>query len=963
MHTKLSFRALSLMLFSVGCGGEPLDTAGSTTTSSTTTSEETGTKGTTTETGGSTTETTQTVPITSTTTTTTPPDLVDIRINEIQASNMDGILDGEGETSDWIELRNFSEEVIDLSGFGLTDDAADPFQYVFSTLVLQPGELSLVFANGTEQGPWLSLDTVVDIGDTFAFATPDQANMAWYLPTFDDAEWALGESPFGYGDGDDATEVVDSAVFARIWFDVDAAMLADTIGARLSMDYDDSFVAYLNGVEIARNNIGTAGEPVNPNAFATVGHEALLYQGLPLETFDIEQKDIEALLQEGANLLSVAAFNVKESSSDMTLLPVFSLGRTTAGVGSSSELVGTAGFAAAFSLDAHGETVTLSNAEGYALDAVDYGRLYADESLGRSLDGAEWLWFQESTPNLQNGTLGLPEVAQSPVVSPPGGIVKKDVTVEITVPDGAYVTYTLNSAEPTESSALYTKPITLTVGQDALVLRTRAFKENAWPSQIETTTWFTDPFNLPTWSIVTEPENLWSPVTGIYDISNVWQNWERPVHLEFYEADGTLSFKTDAGIKIHGGASRSFDQKSLRLLARSGYGDAEFDYAFFPDTDVTSFKRLILRNGSHDWCYTMVRDPVTHALVRDQDVDRQGYRPSRAFINGEYWGIYNIREKQDKHYVASHHGEDPDDLDILEYDGTEVNEGDSTNYFEFLNYADQNDLSDPKHYAWVQERMDVAEFIEYVIIETFVSNYDWPGNNIQFWRPRRDGGLWRWTLYDTESGYGNWGISSSYDMIAHTTNSVGSAWPNGAWSTQLFRSLLDSEEFLHLFANRYAEALSTRFRAVETVDQFEDYLAVITPEIQSHQARWGYSMSTHEYEVGVVRTFLESRDTYVWNHLQTNLSIGMPVPFDVQVDPPEYGDVQLTGMVVEDAYSGTYFSDVPVTLTALPIDGAVFVGWSDVALGDATTVSVYPDIVNDLTAFFTLDDPDITEIE
>jgi hypothetical protein len=68
-------------------------------------------------------------------------------------------------------------------------------------------------------------------------------------------------------------------------------------------------------------------------------------------------------------------------------------------------------------------------------------------------------------------------------------------------------------------------------------------------------------------------------------------------------------------------------------------------------------------------------------------------------------------------------------------------------------------------------------------------------------------------------------------------------------------------------------------------------------------------------------------------------------------------------MVVEDAYSGTYFSDVPVTLTALPIDGAVFVGWSDVALGDATTISVYPDIVNDLTAFFTLDDPDITEIE
>jgi hypothetical protein len=174
---------------------------------------------------------------------------------------------------------------------------------------------------------------------------------------------------------------------------------------------------------------------------------------------------------------------------------------------------------------------------------------------------------------------------------------------------------------------------------------------------------------------------------------------------------------------------------------------------------------------------------------------------------------------------------------------------------------------------------------------------------------------------------------------------------------------LDSEEFLHLFVNRYAEALSTRFRAVETVAQFEDYLSVVTPEIPFHQARWGYSMSTHDSEVELVGSFLETRNSYVWGHLGANLSIGAPVLFDLQVDPPEYGDVQLTGMIVEETYRGRYFSDVPVTLTALPIDGAVFLGWSDVALGDATTISVYPDVVNNLTAFFTLDDPDITEIE
>jgi hypothetical protein len=174
---------------------------------------------------------------------------------------------------------------------------------------------------------------------------------------------------------------------------------------------------------------------------------------------------------------------------------------------------------------------------------------------------------------------------------------------------------------------------------------------------------------------------------------------------------------------------------------------------------------------------------------------------------------------------------------------------------------------------------------------------------------------------------------------------------------------LDSEEFLHTFVNRYAEALSTRFQADETVAQFDDYHAVIIDEIPLHQERWGSSMSTHYYEVGIVRSFLAYREGYVWDHLKNNLGVGEPVAFEVFADPPIYGDVELTGIVVDEAYYGAYFADVPVTLTARAIDGAVFVGWSDPTLGDATTVSVYPDVVNSLTAFFELDEPDITEVE
>ncbi len=269
-----------------------------------------------------------------------------------------------------------------------------------------------------------------------------------------------------------------------------------------------------------------------------------------------------------------------------------------------------------------------------------------------------------------------------------------------------------------------------------------------------------------------------------------------------------------------------------------------------------------------------------------------------------------------------------------------------------VTYAATEDLSDPAHYAWVADRMDIDEYVLYVVTESWVNNYDWPGNNIKFWRPHRKGGKWRWMMYDTESGYGNWGIDDSYDMVNHMLTQYGPSWPNPAWSNELFRNLMDNPEFHDQYVNTFADGLNTRFDAEHVLTVFEGYRDAIAPELPAHQARWGYTMGTHYYEVGVVTDFIEDRELWVRRALRSNLGLGADAVLTLDVDPPGAGSIQLQSIKISETFAGTYFSDVPVPLTAVAAEGWTFVGWSDGALGASPDVEVLADGGAPIVALF-----------
>ena len=252
---------------------------------------------------------------------------------------------------------------------------------------------------------------------------------------------------------------------------------------------------------------------------------------------------------------------------------------------------------------------------------------------------------------------------------------------------------------------------------------------------------------LPVFSISTAPDNLWGE-NGIYEEIE-WEgeslvDIEVPVNIEMFENDGSVAFNHRAGAEIFGGGSAGFEQKSLAILFRSRYDIGELSYKLFPQIPLMEFESFILRNSGNDWWSTMIRDAITYSLVKgNKNLDFQAYRPSVVYLNGEYWGIHNIREKISEHFIEHHHFVAEEELDLLEYKEVPIpiiKHGDLDNYNEIIGFLENNDLEEGEKYQHVASQIDIDNFIDYQVMETFVGNIDWPANNNKFWRSRNEGG-------------------------------------------------------------------------------------------------------------------------------------------------------------------------------------------------------------------------------
>lgn len=861
-----------------------------------------------------------------------------VRLNEVVSSNSTHF-DEDGDSPDWFELYNTSEEEISLENWTVTDDFHQPDKWTFPAKILAPGEHTLVWASGKNRSVVGSHRTFVARGDVFRYKIPtSELSSQWTAVGFFDLTWEQGTSGFGYGDNDDATLIPQGtqSIFLRKNFTLSS--IEDIQSLILNIDYDDAFVAYINGTEIARANI--LGTPPSFNAFPESDHEAQMYSGGLPDRFVIENP--AEILKSGENVLSIQAHNASPTSSDFTIIPFLTMLYSTPS-SEGKEPPAILSFTKAtlhtnFKISAQGETLYLFDSNQELVDSIEVENLPPDVSYGLPVGTNELRYFEAPTPGLPNTGNSYIGVSQANIeFSHLGGETEAlDLTLG-GVPSSSQIRYTLDATIPNESSPIYTSPISI---HASTVVRARIFRQAHIPSPIQTHTYLVNrSHDLPIVSLVTEPKNFFDNDTGIYVLgnsynaelphfgANFWEDWERPIHFSFYESDHTLGLTFDGGIKIFGGWSRAQDQRSMSIFARNKYGLGEIDYPIFPNLDYTTFQSLVLRNSGNDWIKTMLRDAVLTGLMKGSGLDYQAYRPVATYLNGEYWGLYNIREKVSEHFIAAKHDINPEDIDILEFNAGIVH-GDNQEYLELIDFVESNSLVSSENYQYVADRIDIDNFITYQTAQIYFDNTDWPGNNIKYWKAT--GGKWRWILYDTDFGFGTWN-SSDYqnNTLAFALESNGPGWPNPPWATLLLRKLSQNVDFRNQLINRFADQLNSRFLADRITLHIDTLTAAIVTELPAHFERWTGSMEYWESQISKMKNFGAQRPYWLRQFIRDEFNLPATHLLSFENDELSKGYVQVNSLTIkENIWGGTYFENVPIQITAVAQKGFVFSHWT-----------------------------------
>lgn len=523
-----------------------------------------------------------------------------------------------------------------------------------------------------------------------------------------------------------------------------------------------------------------------------------------------------------------------------------------------------------------------------------------------------------------------------------GGYYTIPFALEIFSPE-AKIFYTTDGRRPSYKSKRYRKPIPIT---ETTVIRAVAYKGRKKSAVVGHTYLMNEPATkIPTISLSLPSDILFDPEKGMFvkgynaidtiwslPGANFWSRSEVRINTEIFEADGSCVFRSESGLRLFGGMSRLFPQKSLVLVTRERYGQKHIKHKIFGNKGLKKYKFLVLRNSGSDFGKTHFRDALMTGLTNKMDLDQQDYRPSHLYINGDYWGIYNIREKVNRYFIDGHYRTDKDSVDLIEHRYTRKR-GSKLHYLKMIKWLETNDLSLPENFAYIQSQMEVNNFMDYQIAQIYFDNQD-AGGNIKFWREHSPEGRWRWILYDTDWGFG------LHDATAYKNNSLefhtepnGPKWPNPPWSTFILRKLLENEDFKMAFLNRFADYMNTAFQPERVNRHIDKYYDQLLPEIPRHHQRWQLSGKKWESQVQILRNFAERRPDYMWSFLEERFDVGYTRNVNIEVTGG--GTVIVNNNTeIKKKMQGQYFEKLPITIQAVPDFGYRFSHWEGIEMNN-----------------------------
>ena len=517
--------------------------------------------------------------------------------------------------------------------------------------------------------------------------------------------------------------------------------------------------------------------------------------------------------------------------------------------------------------------------------------------------------------------------------SVPGGFYDNGFTLELSCnqPE-TRIFYTLNGDTPTVASKPYIGPLYLDSRQFSssniyripdcvssnfflandvkrcIVIRAAAFDANDnIVGTVSTNSYVisslgSDMHGLPVVSIAVDQLSLFDYDTGIFvpgshfdpsdptHTGNYYckgDEWERCCNVEFYES-GNRGINQIAGLRTRGGASRGFQQKGLKLLAREEYGQKRFYYRFFEDIPLARFKRLSLKPfRCSNWVTTGGQEYLSQKLARNLDVECLAFREVALFINGGYWGIYSLEETPDEHYLEDHFGTNPDSCNILKYFGVPEH-GESSSMWNIRMWLQSVSLADPANYEHISTLFDISNFIDYWLFEIFACNIDWPANNSMCWQ--EIGSKWRCILYDLDGCF----VKENFDGFGNAIDSVGAFPASNATCTFFFRKLLESEKFRQDFRARYFELKQDILSYSRMHGYLQDYVNEVKEEIPSQVERFGFPNNYERWcsDINLVDKILlnshQKMEQEIFHYLSVSEDAPMnftcyPNPFDGEI--------------------------------------------------------------------------------
>jgi len=643
---------------------------------------------------------------------------------------------------------------------------------------------------------------------------------------------------------------VNASLWSRIEFPADIPSQHDHLTLRIK--YDDGFLAYLNGQPLASRN---APETPAYDSVATGAHPDS--QAVVFEEIDIS--DYLPLLQDGANVLAVHGLNLTAGDDDFLILP---------------ELIATISLGAPhYMITPTPRAENVAGALGYVKDtefSVDRGFYDAPQSVAITSDtsGAVIMYTTDgSKPTESHGTeytgpitvdktTTLRAMAYKPGYEP----TDVDTHTYVFVGDVVRQDYqaTLDAGFPTTWNGT-----SVDYGMDPDVIGT--FDENGNPlggdryGGVYAATIRDDLKHLPTLSIVMNIDDMFGS-NGIYSHpTSRGLAWEREASAELIFADGvTEGFQEDCGIRIQGGHFRGsgYKKHSLRLLFKEIYGDSKLRYAWFGEEADTTFDTITLRAGANDG-YVWSSAKYTEQYTRDQfgrDLQRAtGNVASNGdfvhlYINGIYWGLYNPAERPDDNFSASYFGGENEDWDSRKVGETVAGDavmwnamlskaaeaGSSLAAYRELQGLDPVDGTSNPAYPHL---LDVPAYIDYLIVNLWGGNWDWPWKNWWAGRDRTTASTgWKFYTWDFENTLGNNLGRSPLGKNALNNNFSGS---NNAGDAHT--SLKTNPEYALEFADHVHRHLFNGgvLTPESLIPRYAELAAKVEQAMVAESARWG----------------------------------------------------------------------------------------------------------------------------